>query len=168
MTYRQRYKKREKYLEAVRQRKAVVNGSRDYDFEQHLAIDLRGTYEGAAKIQTWQRECFDPNYLKRLEEEVEQLAALADWEETDERRWRHRNRMPPTQAELKELVAKRRTAHANVEDEPPPLPSNDTEDATITQPSEPLQRDEVTLFGSLRKVQQVKSYTKRKDKKENV
>ncbi len=156
MKYRQRYKERAEYLKKVCQHRAVVAGRIDYDFTQHLTPAARSTYEGQALIEKWRRECFDTSYFNKLEIEVETLAALADWEEADDRRWRRKNRMPPTSAELKELLA-RRTARAIIEDEPPPLPAlpNDTQDDTAAAARSPADREELTLFGSLRKIQQV-------------
>jgi hypothetical protein len=164
MNYRERYKERAAHLEQVRGRRAVVKGREDYNFEQHLTTELRGTYAGTARVQIWQRQCLNPHYLQQLEEHVEKLAALADWEEIEERKWRRRNRMPPTSAELQELVASRRDARAVSADEPPPLPIYEEEAVVPAQPTNPLHRDEITLFGSARKVQQVTPFNKRKRK----
>jgi hypothetical protein len=161
--FQKRYDERAKYLDKVRQRNAIVAGRKDYDFTQHLPLELRGTYEGQALNDKWYRECFVPDYLANLEYEVDDLAELVAWEKSDDERFRRKNRLPPSPETRRAAIEAKRAARAAVADDPPPLPSS--ADDAMTDSA--VERDEITLFGSSRKVQQVKSCTKRKDKKEN-
>jgi hypothetical protein len=147
--YQKRYEERAAYLEKARQRKAIVAGQLDFDFEQRQPPHLRGTYEGQALIDKYRRQCFDPNYLAKLEYEVEDLAELAAWQRDDDERFRRRNRLPPSMEARRITIEAKRAARAAAADEPPPLPP------TELQPAERLQRDEITLFGSARPVNQV-------------
>jgi hypothetical protein len=144
--YQKRYEERAAYLDKARQRKAIVAGRLDFDFEQRQPRHLRGTYEGQALIDKYRRECFDPDYLDKLEYEVDDLAELAAWQKADDERFRRKNRLPPSREARRAAIEAKRAAAA---DEPPALPP------TELQPAEPLQRDEITLFGSTRPVNQV-------------
>jgi hypothetical protein len=159
--FQKRYKQRAIYLETVRHHRAIVAGREDYDFSKHVPKKMRGTHEGQALIDKWRWEIFFPGYFEKLEYEVDDLAELAAWEKNDDERFRRKNRLPPSPEARRAAINAKRAASAAADDEPPPLPPPPADAA------EPLQRDEITLFGSLRKVQQVKPYTKRKDKKEN-
>ncbi len=155
---RKKYKKRAAYLETVRRHRAIVGGRQDYDFTQHLAPSLRGTYEGQALLDKWHRECFVPDFLAALEYEVDDLAELAAWEKDDNERFRKRNRLPPSPETRRAAIEAKRAARAAVIDEPPSLlPTNDADDAeeTTSASTAPTERDEITLFGSVRKVKPV-------------
>jgi hypothetical protein len=148
--YQERYNERAAYLAEVRQRKAIVAGRLDFDFEKKQAPELRGTYRGQALIDRWRRECFDPNYLHRLEYEVDDLAELVAWQKADDERFRRKNRLPPSAEARRAAIAAKRAARASAADEPPPLPLPANADA-----AEPLQRGEITLFGSTHPIKQV-------------
>jgi hypothetical protein len=147
--YQKRYEERAAYLDNARQRKAIVAGRLDFDFEQRQPPHLRGTYEGQALIDKYRRECFDPDYLDKLEYEVDDLAELAAWQKADDERFRRKNRLPPSLEARRIAIEAKRAARAAAADEPPALPP------TELQPAEPLQRDEITLFGSTRPINQV-------------
>jgi hypothetical protein len=153
---RQRLEKRTAYLQEVIERRARVAGRQDYNFEQDLAPNERGTYPGNAKIEKWKLQCFDERRFERLVNEVDELTVRAAREERDERR-DERKGLPQTPAQIRAEVAALQAARASAgNDEPPPLP-NFTEEATAAaaRPIVPLLRDELTLFGSTRKVRQV-------------
>jgi hypothetical protein len=156
--YQERYNERAAYLAEVRQRKAIVAGRLDFDFEKQQSPELRGTYKGQALIDRWRRECFGPNYLHKLEYEVDDLAELVAWQKADDERFRRRNGLPPSREARRAAIEAKRTARAVAEDEPPSLPdTSDADEATAaaeSQPAKPLQRDEITLFGSTRPIQQ--------------
>jgi hypothetical protein len=149
---RKKYKERAAYLEKVRHHRAIVGGRQDYDFTQHLAPSLRGTYEGQALLDKWHRECFVPDFLAALEYEVDDLAELAAWEKDDNERFRKRNRLPPSLETRRAAIEAKRAAAI---DEPPSLLStNDADDAeeTTSASTAPTEREEITLFGCVRKV----------------
>jgi hypothetical protein len=148
--YQKRYKQRAAYLAEVRQRKAIVAGREDYDFAKHVPLKLRGTYEGQALINKWRWEIFFPGFFEKLEYEVDHLAELAEWEKMDDERFRRKNRLPPSPEARQAAIDAKRAARAAATDEPPPLPLPLPPDA-----AEPLQRDEITLFGSTRPIKQV-------------
>ncbi len=165
--FQKRYDERAKYLDKVRQRNAIVAGRKDYDFTQRLPLELRGTYEGQALIDKWYRECFVPDYLDNLEYEVDDLAELVAWEKSDDERFRRKNRLPPSPETRRVAIEAKRTARAVAEDEPPSLPATSDADETTaaakSQPAKPLQRDEITLFGSMRPIRQVVLLEKKKE-----
>jgi hypothetical protein len=147
--FQKRYKQRAAYLETVRHHRDIVAGREDYDFSKHVPLELRGTYEGQALINKWRWEIFFPGYFEKLEYEVDDLAELAEWEKNDDERFRRKNRLPPSREARRAAIEAKRAKHAAADDEPPALPP------TELQPAEPLQRDEITLFGSTRPVNQV-------------
>jgi hypothetical protein len=128
----------------VRHHRAIVAGREDYDFSKHVPKKMRGTHEGRALIDKWRWEVFSPGYFEKLEYEVDDLAELAAWEKNDDERFRRKNRLPPSPEARRAAIDAKRAAAA---DEPPPLPP----DAA----AEPVQRDEITLFGSTRPIKQV-------------
>ncbi len=155
--FQKRYNERARYLEGVRYRNATVDGREDYDFEQHLAPKMRGTYEGQALIDRWRKECFNPNYLAELEFQVADLAELAAWEQEENERFRKRNGLPPSPAARRAAIEAKRAARTAANDEPPTLPELPADDAEeTTTATTATERDDLTLFGSLKRVQQVK------------
>ncbi len=120
--YQKRYNERAAYLDKARQRKAIVAGRIDFDFEGHQPPHLRGTYKGQALIDKYRRECFDPNYLDKLEYEVDDLAELAAWQKADDERFRRKNRLPPSRDARRAAIEAKRAKRATAADEPPPLP----------------------------------------------
>lgn len=162
--YQKRYNERAKYLAEVQYRNSIVAGRKDYDFTQHLAPELRGTYQGQVLIKKWRWECFMPGYLDKLEFEVANLAELAAWEKNDDDRFRKRNRLPPSAETRRVAIEAKRAAQTAAKDEPPSLPALPPDNPAALQKAEPLQRDEITLFGSTRPIKQVVSL---EDKKKN-
>jgi hypothetical protein len=154
--FRQLLEKRTTYLKEVNERRARVAGRKDYDFENDLAPSERGTYASNAKIVKWKLQCFDAHRYERLVKEIDELTVRAAREERDERRDERRG-LPQTQAQIKTEVAALRAARAAAADEPPPLPAlpNDIQDETAAAARPPADREDLTLFGSLRKIQQV-------------
>jgi hypothetical protein len=152
--FQKRYNERAAYRDKVRQRKVTVAGRKDFNFSKHVPPELRGTYEGQALIDKWHRECFVPDYLDKLEYEVDDLAELAAWEKNDDERFRRKNRLPPSPEARRAAIDAKRAAAV---DEPPPLPPlpADADDAMTATAVGHLQRDEITLFGSTRPIKQV-------------
>jgi hypothetical protein len=147
--YQKRYEERVAYLETVRHHRAIVAGREDYDFSKHVPLELRGTHEGQALIDKWRWEIFFPGYFEKLEYEVDDLAELAAWQRDDDERFRRKNRLPPSPEARQAAIEAKRAKRAAAADEPPALPP------TELQLAKPLQRDEITLFGSTRPVNQV-------------
>jgi hypothetical protein len=123
--YQKRYEERAAYLDKARQRKAIVAGRLDFDFEQRQPPHLRGTYEGQALIDKYRRECFDPDYLDKLEYEVDDLAELAAWQKDDDERFRRKNRLPPSREARRAAIEAKRAKRAAAADEPPALPQDE-------------------------------------------
>ncbi len=123
--YQKRYEERAAYLDKARQRKVTVAGQLDFDFEKQQAPEVRGTYKGQALIDKWRRECFDPDYLDKLEYEVDDLAELAAWQKDDDERFRRKNRLPPSREARRAAIEAKRAKRAAAADEPPALPQDE-------------------------------------------
>jgi hypothetical protein len=150
-SFRQQHKEKQGHLAEALTLHPLVAGHRNYDFKHHLNPNERGTSEGARKVARWRRACFEPDGIKYLKMEVAYLKVLADFE----RQQRRKAGLRPTHEDILEIILAAQTAAPHIP-ELPLLPSADEPEETDAE-TDPIEREERTLFGSTRPVRQVRS-----------